>query len=261
MGDRIRGKVALVTGAASGIGAACVERFTEEGAVVAGLDVSPKPEHSKAASWWHADVADEDAVRTAVDAVAAEHNGLDVVVNAAGVISIGNAQELDLAEWERVIGINLKGTWLVSKHAVGHLVERGSGSIVNLASIEGLEGFSGQTAYNVSKGGVVLLTRNMATDFGPKGVRINCLCPGLIETPLTAILQEPGLEQVRDTFVGWHLLGRAGQPEEVAACALFLASDDASFVHGSALVVDGGMTAGRRFLSVSDEGELMGHRG
>jgi NAD(P)-dependent dehydrogenase (short-subunit alcohol dehydrogenase family) len=256
MSDRLQGKVALVTGAASGIGAACVERFTAEGAVVAGLDVAPKPGTSKVASWWSADVVDEDAVQAAVDGVVAEHGGLDVVVNAAGVISVGNAQDLTIGEWDRVIGINLKGTWLVSKHTVGHLVERGAGSIVNLASIEGLEGFSGQTAYNVSKGGVVLLTRNMACDFGPRGVRINCLCPGLIETPLTAMLKDPALAKVRDAFVGWHLLGRAGQPEEVAAAALFLASDDASFVHGSALVVDGGMTAGRRFLSVADEDEL-----
>jgi len=184
MGDRLAGKVALVTGAASGIGAACVERFTAEGARVAGLDIASKPDGSKAESWWNADVADEDAVRAAVSSAVAEHGGLDIVVNAAGVLSIGNAQELDTAEWDRVIGINLKGTWLVSKHAVGHLVARGNGSIVNLASIEGLEGFAGQTAYNVSKGGVVLLTRNMAADFGPRGVRVNCLCPGLIDTPL-----------------------------------------------------------------------------
>jgi len=256
MTDRLAGKVALVTGAASGIGAACVERFTAEGAVVAGLDIAAQPDASAAASWWTADVTSEDAVRATVDGVVDAHGGLDVVVNAAGVLAVGNAQELDVTEWDRVLDINLKGTWLVSKHAIGHLVERGGGSIVNLASIEGLIGFSGQTAYNVSKGGVVLLTRNMACDFGPRGVRINCLCPGLIDTPLTAILHEPALAKVRQSFVDWHLLGRAGQPEEVAAAALFLASDDASFVHGAALVVDGGLTAGRRFLSMAEEAEL-----
>jgi NAD(P)-dependent dehydrogenase (short-subunit alcohol dehydrogenase family) len=133
------------------------------------------------------------------------------------------------------------------------MVARRSGSIVNLASIEGLIGFSGQTAYNVSKGGVVLLTRNMATDFGPSGVRVNCLCPGLIDTPLTEILHDPGLSKVRERFVEWHTLGRAGRPAEVAAAALFLASDDASFVHGEALTVDGGLTAGRRFLGPGEE--------
>jgi NAD(P)-dependent dehydrogenase (short-subunit alcohol dehydrogenase family) len=167
------------------------------------------------------------------------------------VLSVGGADTLEVAEWERVLGVNLKGTWLVSKHVVPQMVAAGSGSIVNLASVEGLEGFSGQTAYNVSKGGVVLLTRNMAADFGPAGVRVNCLCPGLIETPMTSILEDPAFAPVRDAFVDWHLLGRAGQPEEVAAAALFLASDDASFVHGAALVVDGGLTAGRRFPDLS----------
>lgn len=261
MTDRLAGKVALVTGAASGIGAACVERFTAEGAVVAGLDLAAKPDGSAAASWWNADVADEEAVRAAVDGVIGEHGHLDVLVNSAGVLAVGNAQELDLAEWDRVLGINLKGTWLVSKHAVGHMAERGSGSIINLASIEGLIGFSGQTAYNVSKGGVVLLTRNMACDFGPRGVRVNCLCPGLIDTPLTALLHEPALAKVRQNFADWHLLGRVGRPDEVAAAALFLASDDASFVHGAALVVDGGLTAGRRFLTMAEEAELQAQLG
>jgi NAD(P)-dependent dehydrogenase (short-subunit alcohol dehydrogenase family) len=247
MGDRLSGKRALVTGAASGIGDACARRFAEEGATVAGLDVVAQPDASPCGAWVHADVADEGAVAAAVAEVLEGLSGIDILVNAAGVLSVGGADMLEEAEWERVIGINLKGTWLVSKHVVPHMVEIGGGSIVNLASVEGLEGFSGQTAYNVSKGGVVLLTRNMAADFGPAGVRVNCLCPGLIETPMTSILDDPAFAAVRDAFVGWHLLGRAGQPEEVAAAALFLASDDASFVHGAALVVDGGLTAGRRF--------------
>ena len=118
--------------------------------------------------------------------------------------------------------------------------------MVNLASIEGLVGLPSQAAYNASKGGVVLLTQNMAVDYGLSGVRVNCLCPGVIETPMTEVLSMPGFEEVRDTFAAMHLLGRFGQPEEVAAAALFLASDDASFVTGHALVVDGGLMAGRR---------------
>ena len=253
MGDRLSDRTALVTGAASGIGAACVARFAEEGATVAGLDVHDQPVGSAAEGWWVADVRDEAAVDRAVAEAAERLGRIDVLVNAAGVLSIGAADEMDHAEWDRVIGINLTGTWLVSKHVVRRMVEQRSGSIVNLASIEGLVGFSGQTAYNVSKGGVVLLTRNMATDFGPAGVRVNCLCPGLIDIPLTAILHDPGLAKVRERFVDWHTLGRAGRPEEVAAAALFLASDDASFVHGEALTVDGGLTAGRRFLAPSEE--------
>ncbi|HSO95745.1 MAG TPA: SDR family NAD(P)-dependent oxidoreductase [Acidimicrobiia bacterium] len=253
MGDRLDGKTALVTGAASGIGKACVARFSAEGASVAGLDVQDQPPDSAAVGWWTADVRDEAAVERTVSAVTDQLGEIDVLVNAAGVLSIGAADEMDREEWDRVLGINLTGTWLVSKHVVRRMTVRRSGSIVNLASIEGLIGFSGQTAYNVSKGGVVLLTRNMATDFGPSGVRVNCLCPGLIDTPLTEILHDPGLATVRARFVEWHTLGRAGRPEEVAAAALFLASDDASFVHGEALTVDGGLTAGRRFLNPGEE--------
>ncbi len=253
MGDRLAGRTALVTGAASGIGAACVARFTSEGARVAGLDVADQPPGSATSGWWPVDVRDERAVEHAVTDVLGSLGHLDILVNAAGVLSVGSADTMERDEWDRVLGVNLTGTWLVSKYVVRHMAERHAGSIVNLASIEGLIGFSGQTAYNVSKGGVLLLTRNMAADFGPAGVRVNCLCPGLIETPLTAILHDPALKVIHDEFVEWHLLGRPGQPEEVAAAALFLASDDASFVHGTALTVDGGLTAGRRFPVISEE--------
>ncbi len=220
---------------------------------MAGADQAAQPHGSPAAGWWTVDVRDEAAVERTVEEVADRFERIDVLVNAAGVLSIGAADTMEQAEWDRVLGVNLTGTWLVSKHVVRRMAAAGSGSIVNLASVEGLIGFSGQTAYNVSKGGVVLLTRNMATDFGAAGVRVNCLCPGLIDTPLTAILRDPGFARIRDRFVAWHLLGRAGQPEEVAAAALFLASDDASFVHGTALTVDGGLTAGRRFLDPGEE--------
>jgi meso-butanediol dehydrogenase/(S,S)-butanediol dehydrogenase/diacetyl reductase len=242
-----------VTGAASGIGAACVARFAEEGAVVGGLDRAEQPAGSAARRWWQADVRDEARVEEIVAEATSELGELDVLVNAAGVLSIGRADVMERAEWERVLGINLTGTWLVSKHVVRRMATRGRGSIVNLSSVEGLIGLSGQTAYNVSKGGVLLLTRNMATDFGPAGVRVNCLCPGLIDTPLTAVLHDPALTTVRDRFVEWHTLGRAGRPEEVAAAALFLASDDASFVHGEALTVDGGLTAGRRLVTADGQ--------
>jgi len=173
-----------------------------------------------------------------------------VLVNAAGVSSFGTADTIDEAEWSRVLDINLKGTWLVARAVILGMVDRGAGSIVNLASVEGIEGGQAQTAYNASKGGVVLLTRSMAVDYGPNNVRVNCLCPGMIQTPMTAPLQEGGLAPVLEWFEAQHLLGRCGQPEEVAAAALFLASDDASFVTGHALAVDGGYLAGRRFPGV-----------
>ena len=134
-------------------------------------------------------------------------------------------------EWDRVVDINLKGTFLVCKHALGPMLESGSGSIVNIASIEGLEGVDGGSAYNASKGGVVLLTKNLAIDYGRRGIRVNCICPGLIDTPLAAaVTGNEAMRDFRERFVQAHHMGRMGRPEEIAAAALFLASDDASFV-------------------------------
>jgi len=242
---RLEGGVAFVTGASSGIGAACAQRFAGEGATVAGFDLQEPPDGHPLAGFWTLDVRDEAAIEGAVAAAVAEVGRPTVLVNAAGVSGSGDVATLDEAEWDRIVDINLKGTYLVSKHVVPHMTAAGRGSIVNLASIEGLEGLPAQAAYNASKGGVVLLTRNMAIDYARSGVRVNCLCPGYIDTPMTAVLAMEGFEEIRERFVAMHHLGRPGRPEEVAACALFLASDDASFVTGHALVVDGGFTAGR----------------
>jgi len=253
---RLDRKLALVTGAASGIGAACAARFAAEGASVAGVDLTTpaggswrEVERSAPKSIFldGVDVRDEAAVERAVAAVLEAFGRIDVLVNAAGVGSGGaRAHELSIEEWERVLDINLKGSYLVAKHVLPAMLSQGSGSVIHLASVEGLEGMSRSLAYNASKGGVVLMTKNMALDYAQDGIRVNCLCPGLIDTPLTAPLALPGLEAVRAQMQGWHAMQRLGRPEEVAACALFLASDDASFVTGHALVVDGGWTAGRQ---------------
>jgi NAD(P)-dependent dehydrogenase (short-subunit alcohol dehydrogenase family) len=243
---RLEGKVALVTGAASGIGGACARRFADEGARVGGIDITV-PDAHPCGAFAAADVRDSVAVTAAVAEIVAKIGTIDVLVNAAGVSSFGTADTIDEAEWSRVLDINLKGTWLVARAVLPGMVAQRAGSIVNLASVEGIEGGQSQTAYNASKGGVVLLTRSMAVDYGPNNVRVNCLCPGMIQTPMTAPLQDGGLRPVLEWFEAQHLLGRCGQPEEVAAAALFLASDDASFVTGHALAVDGGYLAGRRF--------------
>lgn len=245
-GDRLAGKVAVVTGAASGIGGACARRFADEGARVAGIDVVVPDEHPCDA-FAVADVRDADAVAAAVDGFLARLGRVDVLVNAAGVSSFGTADTIDDAEWNRVLDINLKGTWHVARAVLPGMVKQRGGSIVNLASVEGIEGGQSQAAYNAAKGGVVVLTRSMAVDYGYANVRVNCLCPGMIDTPMTAALKDGNLKPVLDWFRDQHLLGRVGKPEEVAAAALFLASDDASFVTGHALAVDGGYLAGRRF--------------
>ncbi len=252
---RLEDKVALVTGAASGIGAACALRFAEEGARVAGLDLQGPVDGAawdaavKAApdAWFReaVDVRDEGQVREAVAAVRERFGRIDVLVNAAGVGGFSVAHLCEEEEWDRTVDINLKGSWLVTKHVLPAMLEQASGSVIHLASVEGIEGMGGSLAYNASKGGVVLMTKNMAIDYAKLGVRVNCLCPGLIDTPLTELLQGEELAAVRNRMLEWHAMGRAGKPEEVAACALFLASDDASFVTGHSLVVDGGWTAGR----------------
>lgn len=246
MTGRLIGKRALITGVSSGIGAACARRFVQEGGRVSGLDVGKPPLDLALVSFHEADVREEAPVKAAVEAALHELGGIDVLVNAAGVAGGGPAHLCDLVEWRRVLDINLTGTFLVSKHVLAGMLAQKSGCIVNLASVEGLEGGESMSAYNASKGGVVLMTKSMALDYGPAGIRVNCLCPGLILTPLTNIVQQA--KPVLDQMVSWHALGRAGRPEEVAAAALFLASDDASFVTGVALVVDGGWTAGRRIL-------------
>src|SRR3954469_3574398 len=238
--NRLDDRVALITGGASGIGAACAERFTAEGATVVTLDLAGDVDH-------HVDVTDEQALSDVVDAVVAAHGRLDVIVNSAGVAGGGPVHLLDEAEWRRVIDINLAGTFLACKHALRPMLDQGGGSIINVSSVEGIEGTEGGSTYNASKAGVVMLTKNLAIDYGSKGIRANCICPGFIQTPLlSSVLDSPGMEVYRDKIRAEHKLGRFGRPDEIAGAALFLASDDASFVTGHALVVDGGYTAGRR---------------
>ena len=239
---RLNGHVAVVTGAASGIGAACVERFHREGAHVVGLDLTvPATSRRTRVEHREVDVTDEAAVAAAFASIATARRRIDIVVNAAGVGGGAPVHMLEGSEWDRIIDVNLKGTFHVAKAAVTimldqPLVEGERGTIVNLASVEGLEGMAAGSAYNASKGGVVLLTR----------IRVNALCPGLIRTPMTsAVTDEPDLVAIRDAMLADHKLGRFGEPEEVAAAALFLASRDASFISGVALPVDGGYTAGR----------------
>lgn len=253
---RLDGKVALVTGAASGIGAACALRFAQEGARVAGLDVqSPLegdwPEAARLsgeAPFLQLDIRDKSAVFEAVTQVESALGGIDVLANCAGVGGGGPVHLIPDEEWDRVVDVNLKGTLFPCQAVLPGMMERGGGSIVNIASVEGLEGFEGGSAYNASKGAVILLTRNMAIDYARKGIRVNAICPGFIDTPLLAsTLNMEGMGQIKEKIREAHQLGRFGRPEEIANAVLFMASDEASFVTGQALPVDGGYLAGHRF--------------
>ena len=236
----LNGRVALITGAGSGIGRACAIRLAADGATVVTLDIAGEVDH-------RLDVRDEAGVEAMVASIVAEHGSLDIVVNAAGVAGGGPVHMVPMEEWDRVIGINLTGTFVVCKHATTAMLANKRGSIINIASVEGIEGTEGGSAYNASKAGVILLTKTMAIDYGRHGIRANAICPGGINTPmLRDLIDAPGMEKYREAMLGAHQLGRFGEPEEIAAVAAFLASDDASFVTGHAMVADGGMTAGLR---------------
>ncbi len=250
-------KVVLVTGAASGIGAACVERFLLEGATVIGADIQAPvhdlavPDGVEPAAFAELDVRSESATSDLVASIVGNYGRLDGVVTAAGIAGGGPAHFVDEASWDRVLDINLKGTFLTAKHAVTAMLDQEPldgerGAIVTIASVEGLEGTAGGSAYNASKGGVVLLTKNLAIDYGGRGIRVNCICPGFIDTPmLQGVFGDPGMADVTSDIVREHKLRRLGRASEIASAAKFLLSADASFVSGVALPVDGGYTAGR----------------
>jgi NAD(P)-dependent dehydrogenase (short-subunit alcohol dehydrogenase family) len=242
--QRFPGRRALVTGAGSGIGEAVARALHAEGAAVWLADLDPQRAGAVADGLGHdrahavaLDVRDETAVQ-----VITEHAAPDVLVNVAGIGSTTTAPETDLDTWEDVFAVNARGTFLTCKHAIPGMVERGGGAIVNLASVAGLVGLRKRAAYCASKGAVIALTRALAVDHVGDGVRVNCVCPGTVETPWVRRLVE-GAGESLDALRARQPLGRLGTPDEIAAAVLFLASDQAAFATGTALVIDGGLTA------------------
>ncbi|MCH2316280.1 MAG: glucose 1-dehydrogenase [SAR202 cluster bacterium] len=254
---RLESKVALITGGGSGIGRACAEMFAREGAKVAVSDISLEraqattqfvTSHGGEAIAISGDVSVGDDAQNMVSATVEKFGKLDVLVNSAGV-SARNAMPKGSSPeevWDKVMDVNLKGTYMVSWHAVPEMAKSGGGSIINLSSIMGLVGYpvgmgGGFNPYNPSKGGVLQFTRNLAIDSASKNVRVNCICPGYVETNLTSALTKDA--EALSRLETLHPIGRLGQPEEIAYAALYLASDESGFVTGTPLVVDGGYTA------------------
>jgi NAD(P)-dependent dehydrogenase (short-subunit alcohol dehydrogenase family) len=247
---RLKDKVAIITGGGSGIGRASAELFAREGAKVVVADFNEKAGQEAVAAIRQAggeaifvpvDVSDSAQVQRLVDTTLQAYGGIDILVNNAGILLFGTALDTSLQDWERVIAINLTGTFLLSKAVLPHMIARGGGSIVNLTSSTGAHDAAANTvAYVTSKGGVALLTRAMAIDHAKHNVRVNAVAPGPTDTPMLRDAMSP--EQL-DAFAATFPMGRLGRPEELARAILFLASDEASFVTGAILAVDGGQTA------------------
>lgn len=253
MTDDLSGKTAIVTGAASGIGRRTAERFAAEGANVVAADVDAERGRETVdrirgtdgtATFVETDVTDPAAVESMVDHALDAYGSVEIAHNNAGV-SGSKERLVDQPEenWDRVIEVNLKGVWLCLKYELAVMAANGGGSVVNTASIAGLTA-AGTVPYVASKHGVVGLTRVAATEYGREGVRVNAVCPGVVETPMTeAVLGDGERPEEVERLLGRKPLGRAGQPEEVANAVVWLASDEASFVTGTAYPVDGGYTA------------------
>ncbi|HEX3240575.1 MAG TPA: SDR family oxidoreductase [Solirubrobacterales bacterium] len=243
MAGRLEGKVCVITGTASGIGAESARLFAEQGARVVGIDLDKS--NAEGETTIEADVSDEAQVAEAYKWIGDELGRIDVLMNNAGInpTDDGSVLETELEAWQRVQDVNLRSVFLCCKHGIPHLIAAGGGSVINVASFVATMGAAvSQISYTASKGAVLSLSRELGVEFADRGVRVNALCPGPVNTPLLKELFAKDPERAAKRLV--HIpMGRFGEPEEIAKAALFLASEDSSFVTASTFLVDGGLSA------------------
>jgi NAD(P)-dependent dehydrogenase (short-subunit alcohol dehydrogenase family) len=251
---RLKDRVAFVSGMAMGIGKAIAELFSAEGAAVVGVDIDEKEGSATAGeicakggrcSFRRADVSVENEVVAAVDAGFKEFGKIDVLANVVGIASEGATHELKLKDWDRILQVNLTSMFLTSKYVLPSMLAKKRGSIVHITSVQALMGFPGYPHYAASKGAIISLTRQMAREYASQGVRVNCIAPGTVETPLNVqvLARSRDPQALRAAWERMHPIGRLGQPIDIAYGALYLTSDESSWVTGQCLVIDGGLSS------------------
>ena len=237
--DRLKGKTAIVTGAGRGIGHAIAQAFASEGAQVLATGRGADSSHGDDVEWHRLEVSSEEDWQRVVAHAESAYGGVDVLVNNAGIITYDLPHEVTLEDWSRVVAVNQTGTWLGMREVVPGMLRRGGGSIINVSSIWGNAAVAGAHAYHATKGAVRNMSKSAAITYAKDGIRVNSLHPGFIVTPLTDA-QDPSINEY---VVGQTPMARAGRPEEIAQGAVFLASDESSFMTGAELVIDGGYLA------------------
>ena len=251
---RLSGKVAIVTGSAMGIGQSAVIALAHEGARVVVSDINDAEGEAAAASiratggesfYQHADVGSTADMEQLIEETVRRWSKVDVMVNNAGVAIPGSVTDITEEKWTTLINIHLNGTWRGMRFAIPHMIKNGGGSIINVSSVQALIGFKGWAGYAAAKGGIMALTQQAAIDYGPQNIRVNAIAPGSIMTPMNEqrlATETDNAEELLALWNSWHALERVGRPEEVANLIVFLASDESSFITGSILKIDGGMT-------------------